>query len=287
MTIKFMKNAKIWLVTGASQGLGLSLVKKLLESGHNVAATTRYIKSIENEIGPVSASFLPLAVDVTSQSDVHQAVNEVIAHFGTIDVLVNNAGYGQTGAVAELTDKEIRQVFDVNFFSQINFIREVMPVLKEKNSGHIFNIGSIGGYTGEFPGLGIYSATKFAISGMTEALSVEGKAFGVKVTLVYPGGFRTNFFEPTSIKNPVKPQEDYSTVHTAQAQMQSHSGNQEGDPDKFSDVLIGVSEMKNPPVHLFLGADAYAIAHEKAKKVQEELEKFKSLSISTGFEVTE
>jgi NAD(P)-dependent dehydrogenase (short-subunit alcohol dehydrogenase family) len=279
-----MKNLKIWLVTGASQGLGLSLVKKLLETGYHVAAATRNIERLIKEVGAESDTFLPMEIDVTKLSNAKSAVDQTTAKFGTLDVLVNNAGYGQTGAVAELTDEEIRQVFDVNFYSQINFIRETMPILKAKKSGHIFNISSIAGYTGQFPGLGIYSATKFAIAGMSEAVSEEGKNAGVIVTTIYPGAFRTNFFEKTSIRNPLNPDQDYDDIHQAQLQMQGSSGHQEGDPQKLAEVLIQVTAMENPPLHLFLGADSLQIAREKLKSLELELERYEDISVSTGFD---
>ena len=176
-----MDNNKVWLITGASKGLGLALVKKLLALGYCVAATSRNIKKLSEAVGNKDSNFLPLEVDLLNELSVTEAISVTIKKFGKIDVVVNNAGYGLIGTLEELSDEEARKNFDVNVFGSLNVIRKVMPHLRKQKSGTIFNISSIGGFTGNFPGFGIYCATKFAVVGFTESLAAEVKPFGISV----------------------------------------------------------------------------------------------------------
>jgi len=207
-----MEAKKVWFVTGASKGLGLSLVRKLLQNGYCVAATTRNTQSLMNKVGQCSDVFLPLEVTITDNNDVKNAIEKSIAHFGKIDVVVNNAGYGQTGTLEELTDEETRENFDVNVFGTLNVIRNVMPYLRSQQSGTIFNISSVGGLLGNFAGWGIYCATKFAVAGFTEALAEEAKEFGINVSVVYPGYFRTDFLTKGSLQTPQQPIQEYEAA---------------------------------------------------------------------------
>jgi NAD(P)-dependent dehydrogenase (short-subunit alcohol dehydrogenase family) len=279
-----METKKVWFVTGASKGLGLVLVQKLLGNGYNVAATSRDINSLIKEVGEASDHFLPLKMDLVTESSVQEAVAATINHFKTIDVVVNNAGYGQVGALEELSDEESRHNFDVNVFGLLNVIRNTMPHFRAKKAGHFFNISSIGGYHGGFPGWGIYCSTKFAVSGLTEGLRAEAKAFGVNVTLVYPGYFRTSFLSSDSMGLPKNPIEDYEEVRQSVITHQNEiNGNQPGDPEKAVEALIQISNEQNPPLHLFLGEDAYNMAHSKIKEVEADLETWKAVTIETAF----
>ena len=177
-----MENSKVWFITGASKGLGLTLAKKLLAQGYKVAATSRSEKALIEAIGNASLNFLPLEMDLVNEKSVKNAIEVAINHFKTIDVVVNNAGYGQIGTLEELTYKESTKNYDVNVFGLLNVVRNTMPYLRANKSGHIFNIASVGGYYGAFAGWGIYCSTKFAVAGLTEALAAEVKSFGVKVT---------------------------------------------------------------------------------------------------------
>jgi NAD(P)-dependent dehydrogenase (short-subunit alcohol dehydrogenase family) len=278
-----MKNQKVWFVTGASKGLGLTLVKQLLNKGYNVAATSRSIADLEKAVGKTE-SFLPLAVNIADEQSVNDAISQTISLFGKIDVVVNNAGYGLVGALEELSDAEARANFDVNVFGSLNVIRAAMPHLREQQSGHIFNISSIGGFTGNFPGFGIYCATKFAVQGFTESLAAEIKAFGVKATIVSPGYFRTNFLQPDSLSVPKNEIAEYKAVRDVQNAHQGDiNGNQAGDPKKGAAAIITVAEAAEAPLHLFLGQDAYDIAYQKMNDVKADLENWKELSTSTGF----
>ncbi|OXA83821.1 SDR family NAD(P)-dependent oxidoreductase [Flavobacterium hercynium] len=279
-----METNKVWFVTGASKGLGLVLAKKLLASGYKVAATSRNVNSLISEIGSASDSFLPLEMDLLTENSVQAAVQKAISHFNTIDVVVNNAGYGQIGTLEELSDEESRSNFDVNVFGLLNVIRNTMPHFRAQKSGHFFNISSIGGYHGGFAGWGIYCSTKFAVSGLTEGLQAEVKEFGVNVTLVYPGYFRTSFLSEGSMGLPKNPIADYEEARQSVIAHQNEiNGNQPGDPEKAIDALIQISKEKNPPLHLFLGQDAYDMANSKIEIVKTELENWKELTTSTSF----
>lgn len=279
-----MKTKKVWFVTGASKGLGLSIVKKLLEQGYQVAATSRKVDDLNNAVGIRNGNFLPLAVDIVSETSVEKAIAETISHFGRLDVVVNNAGYGQLGGLEELTAEEVRNNFEVNVFGLLHVVRKAMPHLRKQRSGHIFNISSIGGFTGNFPGWGIYCATKFAVSGLTESLAQEAQEFGIDVTAVEPGYFRTNFLSSGSLSVPAHPIEEYKGVRASQSLHQNTlDGNQDGDPDKAAEALIAVAKEDRAPLHLFLGADAFALASQKMEDLKREMEQWKHITVSTGF----
>ncbi len=278
-----MDTKKVWLVTGASKGLGLTLVKTLLDQGYRVAATSRSLSALENAVGKHEA-FLPLQVDLMSEESVASAISQVVGHYGHLDVVVNNAGYGQNGTLEEISDAEARQNFDVNVFGMLNVIRKAMPHLREQRSGHIFNIASVAGVVGNFPGFGIYCATKFAVVGFTEALSVEASPFGIHTTLVYPGYFRTDFLSDDSLKLAKNKMDVYAQARESERlHKEEIAGNQLGDPEKAAEVLIKVAESDDPALHLFLGSDAYGMAHQKLKTLETALETNKELSHSTDF----
>ena len=278
-----MDTNKIWLVTGASKGLGLSLVKRLLSDGYKVAATSRTLESLEKEIGK-SANFLPLQVNLTDEESVSEAIAKTLETFNTIDVVVNNAGYGQLGTLEELSDREARQNFDTNVFGLLNVMRNVMPHLRGKKSGHIINISSIAGFLGAFPGWGIYNATKFAVAGLTEAFAAEATSLGIKTTIVYPGYFKTNFLLEGSLRlaeNPIgeyKEARDLEVVHNTQI-----IGKQPGDPEKAAHVFIELAENENPPLHFFMGSDSFGMANNKIGILQNQLSANETLSKSTDF----
>ena len=275
-----MDTHKIWLVTGASKGLGLSLVQKLLSEGYKVAATSRKLKDLAAE----TEDFLPLQVELLNEQGIADAIASIINKFGKIDVVVNNAGYGQIGTLEELTDAEARANFDINVFGSLNIIRAVMPYLRSQRSGAIFNISSVGGFTGNFPGWGIYCATKFAMAGFTESLSAEAKEFGISATIVYPGYFRTNFLKEGSLTLAKTPIAAYTSARELEAaHVNQIDNNQSGDPDKAAAVLIEIAEQNERPLHLFLGQDAYDMANAKIEAVQKDLAETKALTTSTGF----
>lgn len=277
-----METKKVWLVTGASKGLGLSLVQKLLNQNFKVIATSRNVESLISVIGNESENFLPIQLDFTSDPEVKLSIIKSIEYFGKIDFVVNNAGYGQIGTLEELSDAEVKENFNINVFGSINIIRNIMPYMRNQKSGHIFNIASIGGYFGAFAGWGVYCATKFAVVGFTEALAEEVKDFGIKATVVYPGYFKTDFLNKNSIKTPNLPIADYEAARQSeQTHLENINGNQTNDPEKAADVLIAISKEENPPVHLLLGNDAYEIVKIKNNVMENDVEKWKNYTLST------
>ncbi|SFO59400.1 NADP-dependent 3-hydroxy acid dehydrogenase YdfG [Chitinophaga sp. YR627] len=279
-----MKQQKVWFVTGASKGFGLSIVKQLLAKGIPVAATTRNLSELNKAVGE-DDNFLPLAVDLTSEKSVEDAIAATVSKFGRIDIVVNNAGYGLVGGLEELSDAEGRQNFDVNVFGLLHVIRKALPYLRTQGAGHIINFSSIGGLVGDFPGFGIYCATKFAVNGLTEALAAEVKPFGIHATIVSPGYFRTNFLASDSLVIPKHPIDAYTNVRDSQrAHQQSIDGNQPGDPEKAATAVIKITEVENPPLHFFLGTDAYELAGKKLDSLRNELETWKELTVSTAIE---
>lgn len=280
-----MENNKVWFVTGASKGLGLALVKKLLNEGYKVAATSRNLSDLTKAVNMQNEQFLPLAVNLTSEDSVQEAVELTVKTFGKIDVIVNNAGYGLLGGIEELTDREARDNFEVNVFGSLNVIRKALPYLRAQKSGHILNVSSIGGFTGAFAGGGIYCATKFAVNGFSETLSAEVAPFGIKVTIVQPGYFRTNFLSAGSLAVPQNQIADYQNVRdTVNFHQNDMDKQQAGDPEKAAAAMISITNEANPPLNLFLGEDAYGLVEKKLAFVQNELATWKDLTLSTAIQ---
>lgn len=278
-----MDTSKVWYVTGSSQGLGLTLVKKLLETGHRVAATSRNIQALKKAIGPVDAAhFLPLAVDLNNPESIDESIRQTLASFNRIDIVVNNAGYGMAGTVEEITDQDIRNIFDVNVLAGIAVVKKVLPVLRKQRFGFIINIGSIAGFVGA-PGWSVYSATKAAIAAFSEVLALDVKEFGIKVTVVEPSAFRTGFLSENSLAYTESKIQGYEAVKETQKRYLAGNGRQPGDPEIASSIIIGLAENDSPPLHLYLGQDAYNRASEKLAIMRTELEQWKAVSISTDY----
>lgn len=266
---------KVWFITGASKGLGLAFVKILLANGNKVAATSRNGADITIS----HPNLLALTADITNEESTNNAIQQTISAFGRLDVVVNNAGYLILGSVEALTDREYRQTVDVNLFGTINVIRAAMPFLRKQQSGYIINISSSAGYKG-FGNASSYHAAKFAIVGLSEALAEEVKPFGIKVTVVAPGYFRTNFLGEGSVMVAKNRIPEYN-VEAIEMAMQQMNGQQPGDPDKLVRAMIRIAEEPNPPVHLIMGPDAYAMITEKRKQEDQEFEDWKDVSTST------
>lgn len=279
-----MKNQtiKTWFITGASKGLGLALVKQLLAAGQNVAATSRNATQLLQAVGTQSPNFLALEVDLGSDSSVKEAINKAFSRFGSLDVLINNAGYGIGGSFEELTDTEVRNAFDINVFGTINTVRYALPIMRAQHSGHIINISSIAGFAAA-TGWAPYAATKFAITGLTEVLADDVKSFGIKATVVAPGGFRTEFLTSDSLALPENPIDAYADIRESHARYLTLNGKQGGDPEKAAKVMIALGFDPNPPVRLYLGTDAYNRALAKIDLLKTDLENNKEISFSTDF----
>lgn len=273
---------KVWFVTGASKGLGLTLVKELLEQGYSVAATSRNKAKLENEVGNTSDRFFAIQADLSDETSIQAAVKNSYDHFGQLDVVVNNAGYGIGGAIEELSQEEIMESFNVNVFATLHVIKAVMPYLREQRSGHIINISSIAGFAAA-TGWAIYAAAKFAVVGLSEVLAEDVKEFGIHVTVVEPGAFRTSFLSGESLVLAKNPMAVYKDVRASHARYASFDGAQAGDPAKAATAFIQLAETDTPPVRLFLGTDAYQRASQKLELIKTDLENWKMLTLSTDF----
>jgi NAD(P)-dependent dehydrogenase (short-subunit alcohol dehydrogenase family) len=272
----------VWFITGSSRGLGLEIARAALESGHHVVATARDKAAVTRALGG-SERLLAVSLDVTEEGRAATAVEEATAVFGRIDVLVNNSGFGLLGAVEEISDAEAREVFDVNVFGLLGVTRAVLPGMRARRSGRIINIGSIGGFV-TIPSSGIYGATKFAVEGITEALSAELAGTGITATVVEPGAFRTDFLAPSSIRFVDPTIDDYAdTAHAMRGRLQAADGHQPGDPRKAATAILEVAGTPNPPLRIQLGADSVARVEAKLKLVAEELAEWRGLSESTAF----
>jgi NAD(P)-dependent dehydrogenase (short-subunit alcohol dehydrogenase family) len=279
-----MNTSKVWYVTGASQGLGLTLVKKLLQNGYRVAATSRNVQKLKEAVGVIDSDrFLPLVVDLNNLDCIDESVQQTLAAFGRIDVVVNNAGYGMTGTVEEIEEQEIRTIFDVNVFAAINVVKKILPLLRKQRAGSIINIGSVAGFVGA-PGWAIYSATKAALAAFSEVLALDLKEFGINVTVVEPSGFRTGFLTTDSLAYRESKLDGYQAVKDTAQRYLDGNGIQPGDPDKASEILIELAESDQPPLHLYLGQDAYNRTAKKLKEMTTSLEEWKTVSISADFQ---
>ncbi|GAB4044882.1 SDR family NAD(P)-dependent oxidoreductase [Spirosoma litoris] len=277
-----MDTQKVWFITGASKGLGLSLVNQLLAEGHSVAGTSRNIDQLIQAVGSTSAQFLPLQVDLANEQSVAQALQKTHDTFKHIDVVVNNAGYGIGGSIEELTDQETRDSFDINVFGTLNVIRHVLPFLRAQQSGHIINISSIAGITAN-TGWAIYAATKYAVMGLSEVLADDVKSFGIHVTVVAPGAFRTSFLSTESLLLTKHPIEAYEQVRASHAKYLSMDGVQAGDPTKAAAAMIQIANQANPPLYLLLGSDAYQRALTKIDLLGKAFASQEELTKSTDF----
>jgi short-subunit dehydrogenase len=278
-----MNTSKVWYVTGASQGLGLILVKKLIENGYRVAATSRDAHTLGQAAGLIDKDrFLPLAVDLNNLDCIDESIQQTLAKFGRIDVVVNNAGYGMTGTIEEIAEQDIRNIFNVNVLATINVVKSVLPVMRSQRSGYIINIGSAAGFAGA-PGWSVYSATKAAVAAFSEVIALDVKEFGIKVTVVEPSGFRTGFLTKNSLALITTKIGGYEAVKNAQDRYLSSDGKQAGNPDRAAEIFMELVESPEPPMHLFLGNDAYNRALKKLADMSGELEQWKSTTVGADF----
>lgn len=273
---------RVWLITGASRGIGALIAEAALADGNAVVATGRNAAAIVERLGSCAA-LLPLALDVTNEEQIRLGVRVALEHFGRIDVLVNNAGFGLLAAVEESGDADVRRMFDTNVFGLLNVTRAVLPIMRAQRSGHVINISSIGGYQAA-AGFGVYSSTKFAVEGITEAMHTELKPLGIHATIVEPGYFRTDFLDASSLL--VVPDEigDYAATSGAvRKQALALNHNQPGDPKKLAAAMLRLADAPNPPLRLPMGTDTLAAITAKNAFVAQEMETWRDLSASTDF----
>jgi NAD(P)-dependent dehydrogenase (short-subunit alcohol dehydrogenase family) len=276
---------KIWFITGSSRGLGRSLTAAVLAKGDKVAATARNIEQLKDLADQYPGQLLPVKLDVTSQEQINSAVETTISHFGRIDVLVNNAGFGIIGAAEAFTDEQVRSQLETNLWGPIAITRAVLPQMRKQRSGNILQISSVGGRVGSI-GLTIYQSAKFGLSGFSEGLANELAPLGIKVTIVEPGGFRTDWAGDSMTYAKTLP--GYESTVGARAEFFSNGKFVPmGDPDKAAKVMVDIVEEQRPPLHLILGSEAIAIVKNSEAAKLAELEKWLAVSTSTDHDEAE
>ncbi|MNO21638.1 Serine 3-dehydrogenase [compost metagenome] len=273
---------RTWLITGASRGFGTLIAQQALAAGDAVIATARNPDDIEARLGR-HPNLLAVRLDVTREEEAHAAVAAGIKHFGQIDVLVNNAGFGVLGAVEETSASETERLFATNVFGLLNVTRAVLPHMRRQRSGHVINISSLGGYQA-YMGWGVYGSTKFAVEGISEAMHQELAPLGIKVTVVEPGFFRTDFLDDQSLVKTALELPDYAaTVGVMRHHAEAANHAQPGNPAKLAEALLALANASNPPLRLALGSDAVARIEAKNSAVEQELAQWRDLSLSTDF----
>ena len=275
--------SKIWFVTGAGRGIGAEIARSALDAGHRVVATGRRLSDLESTFREFGDRVLCLTLDVTNDHQSLDAVARAVDQFGRIDVVVNNAGYGQLGLFEEVSRSAVEDQFQTNVFGLMQVTRAVLPQMRRQRGGHIFNISSIGGFIG-FESSSIYCAAKFAVEGFSESLALEVARFGIHVTVVEPGFFRTDFLDSSSVRYGDRHISDYDDPkHPPRADYSSYNHRQPGDPAKLGLALVRVAEMDNPPLHFVAGSDAVSYAREAFTRRQSEINEYLALSTSTDF----
>jgi NADP-dependent 3-hydroxy acid dehydrogenase YdfG len=272
----------VWFITGCSTGFGRDLVGLLLDQGYSVVATARDVTKISDLVEGHEDRALALALDVTDQDAIGHAVKQAEAKFGRIDVLVNNAGYGYFAAIEEGEDANVRTMFDTNVFGLVDMTKAVLPGMRERHSGFVVNLSSIAGLRA-FPGSGYYSATKHAVEAVSESLAQEGAPLGIKVVLIEPGPFRTDFAGRSLIRSKTVIADYDSTVHARLRMMQGYSGTQKGDPLRAAQAIIDVVAAPNPPLRLVLGQVALDGAREKLKLVAADIDAWEETTRGADF----
>jgi NAD(P)-dependent dehydrogenase (short-subunit alcohol dehydrogenase family) len=274
--------SKVWFITGSSRGLGRAFVEAALAAGDQVAATARNIADLNALHETYGKQLLPLALDVTSQSQARDAIEETIRAFGRLDVLVNNAGYGNVAPIEDTTVEEFRAQIETNLFGVIIVTKAVLPYFRQRGAGHIIQITSIAGRLGPI-GRAPYAAAKWGVEGFSETLAREVGPLGVKVTIVEPGGFRTDFAGPSTDLREGRPEYDATVGATVRFQ-RAYNGRQPGDPAKAAAALLHLAALPEPPLRLLLGSDAYNAAENNDVLKIELGRKWKDLSCSTDFQ---
>ncbi len=274
--------SKVWLITGCSTGFGRELAKFVLESGNKAAVTARNPEDIQNIVDGHKENSIALKLDVTKEDEIKNAVAETVAKFGRIDVLVNNAGIGYFGAIEESEDEAVRKMFEINVFGLAKMTQEVLPQMRKQKSGHIVNIASIGGLR-SFPGVGFYNATKYAVDGLSEALAKETAHLGIKVTIVCPSGFRTDWAGRSAEDSPIKIEDYATTAGQNKSNIRSYSGNQPGDPVRAAKAIVEAVDAENSPLRLLLGVAALTGARAKLEELKKDFDTWEETTVGADF----
>lgn len=276
------RHSKSWLITGVSSGFGRAVAEAALAAGHRVVGTVRSEAAGSAFEARAPDRAIGMVMDVTDEAAVHATVKAAEEATGGIDVLVNNAGYGLVGGVEEATMAEIRAQFEVNVFGAVAVMQAVLPFMRARRAGHILAITSVSGLVG-WPSLGVYSGSKFALEGICETVAQEVAPLGIKMTIVEPGGFRTEFAKGSRVRT-ARIIDDYdATVGESRRILASHAGQEPGDPAKAAEIILRVAAMDKPPLRLLLGPDAMGYVDSKFAAWTAEIEAWRSVSLATGF----
>jgi NAD(P)-dependent dehydrogenase (short-subunit alcohol dehydrogenase family) len=271
-----------WLITGSSRGFGYELAKAALEAGDNVVATARRPSQLAGFAGTYGGQVRIVALDVTDADAAQAAVAAAAAAFGSLDVVVNNAGYANSAAIEDMDPADFREQIETNLFGVVNVTRAALPIFRAQRAGHFLQFSSIGGRVGGTPGMGAYQTAKFAVEGFSEVLNAEVKPLGIKVTIVEPGAFRTDWGGSSMTIHEVSP--DYEqTVGTMNSFRRDSEGTQQGDPARAARILIGIVNHPEPPLRLLLGAGAVAAAQQASEARAAEAAQWADVSRSADF----
>lgn len=277
--------SKTWLISGASSGLGRALAAAALERGDRVYGTVRRSEDAQSFTGLAEHRARPVLLDVTDERAVRQVVREVEADCGGIDILVNNAGYGLIAGVEEASLAEARAQFEVNVFGALAMMQAVLPFMRARRSGQIVNITSVSGLVG-WPSLGIYSGSKFALEGISETLALELAPLGIRLTLIEPGGFRTDFAGRSRVRSQQQIADYEATVGACRSVLSEHAGHERGDPHRAAKAILHALNSAVPPLRLLLGADAIEYATTKLHRQLDEIAQWQAVSAATDFQST-
>ncbi|MEH2050113.1 SDR family oxidoreductase [Nostoc sp.] len=273
--------SKVWLITGAGSGIGTGIAKAALQSGDRVVATGRNLDKVRNALRDVTSENLVFVqLDIADEVQAKTAVDEAVKQFGRIDVLVNNAGYSLLGNFEEMTTNDIERQFATNFYGVVYVMRAVLPVMRQQRSGHIINISSVAGVVG-LKHCAAYAATKFAVEGLSLSVATEVEQFGIKITVVEPGFFRTNLLDARNTRWASNVIKDYAAEGSAQEMWSPYHGTQQGDPAKLGDALVKIAGMENPPQLFVAGSDALAAIAPAVEERLQATHAHKELSKST------
>jgi NAD(P)-dependent dehydrogenase (short-subunit alcohol dehydrogenase family) len=272
---------KVWLVTGAGSGLGTGIAKAALQAGDSVVATGRSLDKLRHALNAEDTGNLALVpLDVSDEGQAQSAVLEAVQRFGRLDVLVNNAGYSLLGNFEEMTVQEIERIFATNFYGVVNVMRATLPVMRRQRSGHVINLSSLAGVIG-FKHCAAYSATKFAVEGLSASVAAEVEQFGIRVSVIEPGFFRTDLLDSKNAQWASQAIEDYAGEPRAEEQWSPYHGTQQGDPVMLGQVLVKLTRMEHPPRQFHAGSDALAAATANLEARLKEICAFADLSKST------
>ncbi|HEX7913529.1 MAG TPA: SDR family NAD(P)-dependent oxidoreductase [Paraburkholderia sp.] len=272
--------SKVWLITGSGSGLGRIVAETVLAAGNRVVATARNVRQLDDLVAQYGAHVRVVELDVTDESQGQAAVDAAIDGFGRLDVLVNNAGYGDTRPFEQVPSNEFRRLVETCFFGVVNLTRAALPIMRRQRSGHIIQISSLGGRTA-FPGNAAYFASKWAVGGFTEGLAQETAPFGVKVTALEPGGMRTNWGKRANADRPVLLPDYEPSVGASVKQLEGYWGNESGDPVKVAQVILKIADTETVPPHILLGSDAFHFARQAEQARAADADRWQAVSIST------